>query len=324
MWARAGSDGKLRLKLRCILRQLSRKPSEISKMTIENSTAEDHQFQYVEGQGRPTFPALLDAYKAASDAVVLSEDGTIDIPYGSAERQTFDFFVAKGTPAATMVYFHAGYWQSRDKFWFRFIAPAYTRRGINVAFVNYPLCPTVTLTSLVDGVRASIPRVLDHARALGQPGVPLIAAGHSAGAHLAVEMALSFGATLDGQPPAIDGVIALSGIYDLVPLLSTSLNTKLKLDGAEAEANSPLHRVRAGLPPALFVVGAEETPAFIAQNRVMADGWRRAGNDSFVDEAVAADHFSLLQAFSADDGATRSAVDRLFEQAQRRFDAAGK
>ena len=288
-------------------------------MTTEKSNAEDLQFQYVEGQGRPTYPELLDSYKAASDAVLLSEACTINVRYGPLERHTFDFFVAHGAPVATMVYYHAGYWQARDKFWFRFLAPSYTRRGVNVVFVNYPLCPTVTLTDLVAGVHASISRVLEHAHALGQPRLPLITAGHSAGAHLAVEMALSFGSATGARPPAIDGVIALSGIYDLVPLVSTSINTKLGLDAATAKANSPIHRLRKNLPPALFIVGAEETPAFVAQNRVMADAWRLAGNESFIDEAAAADHFSLLQPFSADNGATRSAVDRLFELAQVRF-----
>lgn len=290
-------------------------------MTIENSNADDLQFQYVTGQGRSSFPELLDGYKTAGDAIVLSEACAIDVRYGTAERQTFDFFVAHGKPVATMVYFHAGYWQSRDKFWFRFLAPAFTRCGINVAFVNYPLCPTVTMTELVDSVRESIQPVLDHARELGQPRLPLIAAGHSAGAHLAVEMALSFGSSTESDPPAIDGVIALSGIYDLVPLVSTSLNEKLRLTDVDAHANSPLHRVRAGLPPALFIVGAEETPAFIEQNKTMADAWRAAGNESAIDEAEFADHFNLLQAFSADSSATRIAVNQLVEQAQRRFDS---
>lgn len=284
----------------------------------------DFQFQYVVGQGRPSFPGLLDGYRTAGDAVVAAAPGAIDVRYGEAERETFDFFAAHGAPVATMIYYHAGYWQSRDKLWFRFLAPAYTRLGLNVAFVNYPLCPDVTLTALVDGVRHSVPAVLAHARSLGQPALPLLAAGHSAGAHLAVEMALSLWPGLGARAQAVDGVLALSGIYDLVPLISTTLNDKLNLDATDARANSPLHRVRAGMPPALFIVGGAETPAFIAQNRVMADAWHQAGNASAVHEAAGADHFTLLQNFSEADGPTRVAVQDMIDQARRRFDAQGK
>lgn len=293
-------------------------------MNTDTRSIQDFQFQYVEGQARSTFPELLEGYKTAGDAVVQSEVCTVDIRYGNAERETFDFFVAQRKPVATMIYYHAGYWQSRDKLWFRFFAPAYTKLGINVVFVNYPLCPTVTLTDLVDGVRNSVPAVLAHSKNLGQPELPLIAAGHSAGAHLAVEMALSVWPKLGARAQAVDGVLALSGIYDLIPLVSTTLNDKLKLDTAAAQANSPLHRVRGGLPPALFIVGAAETPAFIAQNRVMADAWHKAGNNSAVDEVAGADHFNLLQQFNASGSPTMIKVLGLIDQAQRRFAALNK
>ena len=54
---------------------------------------------------------------------------------------------------------------------------------------------------------------------------------------------------------AIDGVAAMSGIFDLAPLVATSLNDKLRLDAASAAACSPLHRVRAHAAPMLVVVG---------------------------------------------------------------------
>ena len=293
-------------------------------MNTDTHNTQDFQFQYVTGQARPTFPELLEGYKTAGDAVVQSEACAIDVRYGNAERETFDFFVGQGKPVATMIYYHAGYWQSRDKLWFRFFAPAYTKLGINVVFVNYPLCPTVTLTDLVDGVRNSVPAVLARAKELGQPELPLIAAGHSAGAHLAVEMALSVWPKLGERAQAVDGVLALSGIYDLIPLMSTTLNEKLKLDTTAAQANSPLHRVRSGLPPTLFIVGAAETPAFIAQNRAMADAWHKAGNDSAVDEVANADHFNLLQQFGAPASPTMAKVLELIGKAERRFAAPNK
>ena len=278
----------------------------------------DAQFQYVEGQARPTFAALLAGYEALGAAAIRSQPCTLDIPYGAGERQVFDFFTARGEPQGTLMYFHAGYWQSRDRSTFRFIAPAFTQHGLNVALVNYPLCPMVSLAGLTEVVRASVPKVLAHAAGLGQPECPLIASGHSAGGHLAVELALSRWPELGVRARAVDGVIALSGIYDLAPLVTTSLNAKLGLDAAAARANSPLHRVATGLPPALFVVGGDETPAFLEQCRHMHEAWQGAGNRSAIEIVPEADHFSLLQSFSSPGSTLFGKVSQLL-LAQQRF-----
>jgi arylformamidase len=96
-----------------------------------------------------------------------------------------------------------------------------------------------------------------------------------------------------GSP--VGAIAALSGVYDLAPLIDTPLNDKLRLDPLTARALSPIHRVRAGMPPALFAVGGTETPAFLAQNEAMHTAWTKAGNRSACLVVPGADHFSLLQ-----------------------------
>lgn len=283
-------------------------------------TQHDAQYQYVEGQGRPAFAALLAEYEALGAAAIASQPCSLDVAYGPAGRQTFDFFPARGESKATLIYLHAGYWQARDKSGFRFIAPALTQRQLDVALVNYPLCPTVTLAALTDAVRASVPGVLAHVASLGRKPQPLIAAGHSAGAHLAVELALTRWPELGARAQAVDGVLALSGIYELAPLLATSLNVKLGLDAASASACSPLHRAQPGAAPALFVVGGDETPAFIAQNQRMHEAWRATGNPSEALILAGADHFTLLRSLTAPDSGLSARMAGLLEKARKRFD----
>ena len=282
----------------------------------------DTEFQYVEGQRRPTFPKLLAGYEECSAAAVQAETCSLDVRYGSHERQTFDFFAARGPARGSLLYFHAGYWQSRDKATFRFIAPAFTRQGLNVAMVNYPLCPSVSLAALVDATRESIPAVLARSTRHADPGQMLIVAGHSAGAHIAVELALTPWATRGLESSPIDGVLALSGIFDLLPLMSTSLNVKLRLDTRSAFEGSPLYRCTPAapatrLPPALFVVGADETAASIEQTQHMHDAWRSAGHASVMHAATGADHFSLLQQFvSHNDNGWFAYIGALINQAR--------
>ncbi len=266
---------------------------------------QDAQFQYVEGQGRPGFATLIPQFEAWSAAAVAASllqapACKLDIRYGEAARETFDFFPADGgVGRATLVYFHAGYWQSRDKSTFRFIAPAFTRHGIHVALVNYPLCPHVSLTHLLDAARRAVAGIHAHVAMRAQPGLPLVAAGHSAGGHIAVELGLTDWAhsSVGNTPPmrGVDGVVALSGIYDLAPLVGTTLNTNLGLDAASARRHSPLGRVGLVAPPALFGVGGAETPAFLAQNQTMADAWQVAGHHSVAHVVDGADHFTLLE-----------------------------
>ncbi len=256
----------------------------------------DPTTQYMTGQMRPHYGELFDAFQRESDAVAAAPNATLDIAYGAHPREVFDFFAAPDGARGVLAYFHAGYWQSRDKSLFRFLAPAFVASGIDVAMVNYPLCPDVSLPALVEATRRSVPAVLRHAATLGRYGTRLVASGHSAGAHIAAELALTDWRQRGLTASPIAAVAALSGVYDLEPLIETPLNDRLRLDATTARAMSPIRRVRGGMPEALFVVGGTETPAFIDQNAAMHEAWIAGGNAGTRMAIDDEDHFSLLRA----------------------------
>jgi arylformamidase len=266
---------------------------------------------YLTGQLRPSQGPLLEAFVAESEATLAAYMPTLDIPYGGHPRAVFDFYRSTLPWRGTLAFFHAGFWQARDKAPFRFLAPAFLAAGVDVLLVNYPLCPDVSLRALVQTIRAGVPAILAHLTREGRGGDAMVVAGHSAGGHIAVELALT-----DWGPAApIAGIVPISGIYDLTPLRDTRLNDKLLLDVAEAEAMSPLHRVAGSLPPAHFIVGGLETPAFRAQTEAMHDAWRVGGGLSTMQQVEDADHFSVLRAIAAD-GAAFAPVMRLFAPAE--------
>ena len=133
----------------------------------------DAQFEYVEGQGRPGFPALLNDYQQMSDEVSRSPGAELDVPYGPHERQRFDHFPATAPAVGVLLYLHAGYWQSRDKSQFRLLAPSFQQRGIHFVAVNYPLCPQVSLSELVTAVRPCVAAVRRHLAEQGVVNLPL-------------------------------------------------------------------------------------------------------------------------------------------------------
>jgi arylformamidase len=252
----------------------------------------DLQFEYLEGQGRPGFPALLADYQRLSDEVAADTRARLDVPYGPHERQRFDHFPAMSPALGVLLYYHAGYWQSRDKSLFRFLAPYFQQRGFHVVLVNYPLCPQVSLAELVASVRPSVPAVWHYLHGQGITGLPLAVSGHSAGGHLAVELALTH---TDG-PAAVQGVWGISGVYNPEPLVQTTLNQKLGLDDKTAQAANVIRRVQPGRVPGLWMVGGSETDAFLQQNAHMHSAWQAAGNASTCLVVPDADHFTVLQA----------------------------
>jgi arylformamidase len=247
--------------------------------------------QYMTGQFRPGHAALIAAFEREGDDSLAAYRPELHVKYGQHPRERFDFYAASRPWRGTLAYFHAGYWQSRDKAQFRFLAPHFLARGLDVALVNYPLCPDVTVPVLLESTRRAVPVVLQHAASLGRGGERLVAAGHSAGGQIAAELAMADWA---GSSP-VAAIAALSGVFDLDPLLDTPLNDRLGLDRPTAKAVSPLWRVRGGLPPALFAVGGGETPGFRDQTARMHRAWTAAGNKAEQLVVEGADHFTLLR-----------------------------
>ena len=258
-----------------------------------------NQFEYIEGQLRPAHAALFELIAVANDRAVKDGQPTLDIAYGRHPRQTMDLFRTASERRATVAYFHAGYWQTRDKSGFRFLAPSLTADGFDVAIVNYPLSPDMGVSDIVTASFASIP-----ALATLTGNAPLILIGHSAGAQIAIEIGM-FSHKVDW---IVKGVMAISGVFDLAPLIDTSVNEKLGLDPASARAASPLHRVVSGAPPAIFAVGALETRAFREQTAAMSEVWACAGNATALVTVPNVDHFSILNELCRDDGMLRAAI----------------
>lgn len=278
---------------------MSGSPSAKGKAPVHQAM---NQFEYIDGQLRPAHAALFERFAEANAAAVHNAQPSLDIPYGPHPRQRLDLFRAAGPRRAVIVYFHAGYWQSRDKSGFRFLAPPLAADGFDVAVVNYPLSPERNVGEIVMAAAAALPvlaELTDHA--------PLVLIGHSAGAQIAVELAMA-------APPAIGpiaGIVAISGVFDLEPLLDTSVNAKLGLDPKTARAVSPIHRVTPGAPRTLFAVGALETQAFRDQTAAMAKAWASAGNPADELTVPGADHFSILDQLCQADSVLRTAIGQM-------------
>jgi arylformamidase len=107
----------------------------------------------------------------------------------------------------------------------------------------------------------------------------LFVSGHSAGGHLTAMLMCALWPQLDPQLPKNlwKGGLAISGIYDLRPLLEVDfLQADLRLDPALALRLSPAFMPASSRAPVMTCVGGDESAEFIRQNGLLGERWRAA------------------------------------------------
>jgi arylformamidase len=219
----------------------------------------------------PDHPQWFARWAADSAAAREHLEAKLNLRYGDAPRQTIDLFPGEGS-RGTMLFIHGGYWRALDKIDHSFVAPPLVAHGIGVAVINYDLCPLVSITRIVEQCREAVAWLRREGPRHGVAARRLVVAGHSAGGHLAA-MLVATDWHARGMPSALAGAVAISGIFDLEPLLEISINSDLKLDAAQARALSPVHLRPRVAVPVVLAAGADETSAFIGQSRLLWARW---------------------------------------------------
>jgi arylformamidase len=240
-------------------------------------------------------------YERESAALRARRPGRPDLAYGPTARQAIDLFLPRAAAAPLLVFIHGGYWQSRDRKDFSFVAGPLLERGAAVALLGYDLAPEVRMDAIVGEVRAGLAWLYRHAPAHGCDPARLYVAGHSAGGHLAA-MALATDWRATGLPSdPIKGVCAISGVFDLEPIRLCYLNEVVGLDEAEARRNSPLHQPLHGRCPVTVAVGELETQAFHEQSRAFAARLERDGRQCQLLVQPEVDHFGIVMSMAEAD-----------------------
>ncbi|MGB0681220.1 MAG: alpha/beta hydrolase [Magnetovibrionaceae bacterium] len=219
---------------------------------------------------------------------------SLDLAYGDLAAETLDLFppLFEGEAEAeppVLAFLHGGYWQSLGKDYFSHLAEAACLEGWHVAIIGYPLCPMVSIADITESIRRALAFLW-----YNMDGPEIHLAGHSAGGHLTVEMLTTDWPAWDGNLPVdlVRSGLSISGIYDLEPLIQTSLNERLGLTAETARVLSPIRRKPAYGAPLSLWVGERESEAFLEQQAQFAQTWAVA--EARV--VPGANHFSVLEA----------------------------
>lgn len=234
------------------------------------------------------YAPFLERYRAESEAARRSLPVQRDLRYGSAPRALIDYFPAPATASrpGLLVYFHGGYWQELSKDDSAFLAPAWHAAGFAHAVVGYTLAPAARLPAIVAECRAALAWLHAHADTLGFDPGRVVAAGSSAGAYLTA-------ACVDAPPVPLRGIVPVSGIFDVAPLIGTSIDAALGLDPATAAALDLLRTPRC-FCPAVVAWGEIETDAFKAQSRAFAARLAADGQPCTALEIGGRNHFDVI------------------------------
>jgi len=181
--------------------------------------------------------------------------------------QVADLYAAEnGSPV--LVLLPGGGWIRDDTSDARQWASAVRAAGVTVLVPHYTL-------RAPDAAEADIVRAISFAADLPGRG-RLTLGGHSAGAHLAAMIGLD-------PPPNLDGLLLMSGIYDLPGIVQDGglgawlVQQAFGDDRAAWQAQSPLLHVRAAAPPTWLVHGATDQQISPQRATTFATRLREAG-----------------------------------------------
>ena len=183
-----------------------------------------------------------------------------------------------------LIFIHGGYWQSLSAGDSLYNGPIAAHEGVAFHAVEYTLAPNASIEEIVTECIADVKKTINEL----QP-TQVVIAGSSAGAHLSAMCVRD-----EEVSSLVDGVVLLSGVYDLRPLVCTPTNDPLHLTmNSAAELSPQLLSLTHFVPHALLAVGGHEPGEFIRQNAEFA-GYLSANNIGATAMIVEdRDHFDL-------------------------------
>jgi arylformamidase len=268
--------------------------------------------QYNARAAIPDHPLIFARWASRSAEIRQRAFARLDVSYGEGPMEKMDIFHPQRVAAPVVMFIHGGYWRSLDKNDFSDKVSALVDAGAAVALVNYSLCPATTIAAIADEMRRAAIWLWRNAGGFGGDPYRIQLIGHSAGAHLVAMLLATHWQDLGSDLPRcpIQSALAISGIYDVEPLVHTSMNVDLRLDVETARAVSPYYMRPVCRAPLALAWGARESDEFKRQSRDFAERWRDLGAQARLLEIPERNHLTVVEDLGkADSDLARLAVD---------------
>lgn len=244
-----------------------------------------------------------------------------DAAFGPHPRQRLDVFAPPGAAAApAVVFWYGGGWSSGSRASYRFVAGALTRRGLVTVLPDYRLFPEAAWPAYPEDGAAAVAWVRANAARIGVDPERIALAGHSAGGHIALTLALDprwLGAH-GIVPRDLAGVVSIAGVTGVEPLRSAPY------DAIFAAADPPdAHRPVAlaarharGAPPITLVAAEGDTLVTARNIQRLAEAIRAGGGEAAVLMRADAGHMTVLVALTTSLAADAAVIEAIARAAR--------
>jgi acetyl esterase/lipase len=143
-----------------------------------------------------------------------------DIAYGTHERHKYDIYSPSNlqSPLPVLVFFYGGGWNSGSRSDYSWMGKSLAALGYVVAIVDYRLYPDVVYPDFLDDAAKAFLHIQKNAADYRADPERMAVMGHSAGAYIAVMLALdSQWLKFDPLTTPLKACIGLAGPYDFYP-----------------------------------------------------------------------------------------------------------
>ncbi len=224
------------------------------------------------------------------------------LAYGDDPRQRFDLYGpawrSGEATAPVIVFFYGGGWDSGSRSLYGWAAQALAARGFVVALPDYRVVPEVVFPAFIEDAAMATARVAEVVGQYGGEPARLGVAGHSAGAHLAMMIALDrryMGGV--GRPDLIKAAAGLAGPYEFLPFdVPSSKNAFGR--APDPTLTQPVTFVRADAPPLWLGHGTDDDVVHDDDTLILHDRMKAVGGRSEARLYPGLNHADLIATFS--------------------------
>ena len=223
------------------------------------------------------------------------------IAYGADSRQALDIYApekAEGRPV--IVFFYGGSWSSGARGDYAFAAQALAARGFVVVVPDYRLVPQVRYPAFVEDGAAAVAWTAANIGRFGGDPARIAVAGHSAGAYIAILLALDrrWLAATSVPTAAIKAAVGLAGPYDFAPFVPGGAAEAAFGAAPDIVDTQPITHARGDAPPLLLLTGDADTTVQPRNSRVLGARMSALGGQARVIEYPGVGHIGILLALS--------------------------
>ena len=223
-----------------------------------------------------------------------------DIAYGQLPAQRLDVYApAQAHDAPIVIFIHGGGWDNGDKSDYRFVGAALAAQGWLGVTIDYRLYPAVRFPAFVDDAALAVRYVREHASQWGGDPRRMFLLGHSAGAHIAMMLALddAYLQHVGGDSRWLRGVIGLAGPYDFIPFVYDYM-FDLFGPAADYPRSQPINYVRADAPPLLLLHGLADKEVLPRNTIHLTAAMQRCGGSVETHYYKGVNHVDIIAALS--------------------------